>query len=107
MERIGVAARLAREGTECEVLDLQWLSPLPEGELLAAARRHRRVLVTDETRRSGGVGQAVVTALVEGGFSGRVARVASADSFIPLGPAASHVLLSESDVESAVRRLLG
>src|SRR5262249_17632050 len=72
------AARLARDGVECEVLDLQWLSPLPEAELRDAARRHRRVLVADETRRSGGVGQAVVTTLVEGGYAGRVARVASA-----------------------------
>jgi 2-oxoisovalerate dehydrogenase E1 component len=102
-----VAARFAREGVDCEVLDLQWLNPLPEDELVAAARCHHRVLVADETRRSGGVGQAVVTALVEGGFTGRLARVASADSFIPLGPAASHVLLAESDVESAIRRLLG
>jgi len=100
------AARLAREGVDCEVLDLQWLSPLPEDALVAAARRHRLVLVADETRRSGGVGQSAVTALVEGGFTGRLARVASDDSFIPLGPASSHVLLSESDIESAIRRLL-
>ena len=98
-----VAGRLARDGIDCEVIDLQWLAPLPAEELLAAAGRHRRVLVVDETRRSGGVGQAVVAALLEGGFSGDLARVASADSFIPLGPAASHVLLSESDIEAAVR----
>jgi 2-oxoisovalerate dehydrogenase E1 component len=101
-----VAACLARDGIDCEVLDLQWLCPLPEGDLLAAARRHRAVLVADETRRSGGVGAGVVTSLVESGYAGRVTRVASADSFVPLGPAAAHVLLSESAIEDAARALV-
>ena len=39
------------------------------------------------------------------GFGGRVARVTSADSFIPLGEAAHLVLLSEAAIESAARRL--
>ena len=36
----------------------------------------------------------------------RVARVTSADSFIPLGDAALHVLVSERDVERAARELV-
>ena len=35
-----------------------------------AGRRTGRVLVVDETRHSGGVGEGVITALVEGGFGG-------------------------------------
>ena len=54
------------------------------------------VLVADETRRSGGVGEGVVTALVDAGFTGRIARVTSEDSFVPLGDAARTVLLSEA-----------
>jgi 2-oxoisovalerate dehydrogenase E1 component len=34
-----------------------------------------------------------------------MARVASADSFIPLGDAALSVLVSEEDVEEAARKL--
>ena len=67
------------------MLDLRWLAPLPVDDLLAAARRTGRVLVVDETRHTGGVGEGVITALVEGGFAGPIARVASADSFVPLG----------------------
>ena len=63
------------------------------------------MLVADETRRTGGVSEAVITALVDAGFSGRVARVTSEDSFIPLGDAAQPVLLSEAAIESAARRL--
>jgi 2-oxoisovalerate dehydrogenase E1 component len=43
----------------------------------------------------------VVTALVEGGFIGPIHRVASQDSFVPLGAAAEHVLLSEDEIEKA------
>ena len=49
---------------------------------------------------------AVVTALVDGGFEGRVRRVASEDSPIPLGDAALHVLLSEATVEAAAWELV-
>ena len=59
----------------------------------------------DETRASGGVSEGVVTGLVEGGYGGRLARVTSADSFVPLGPAAATVLLSEDDIVAAALRV--
>jgi 2-oxoisovalerate dehydrogenase E1 component len=102
-----VARRLGAIGIAADVLDLRWLAPLPVADLLAAVRRTGRALVVDETRQSGGVGEGVVAALVEGGFAGPVTRVASADSFIPLGTAAQHVLLSEADIEKAAITLAG
>jgi 2-oxoisovalerate dehydrogenase E1 component len=102
-----VARRLAGIGIAAEVLDLRWLAPLPIPDLLDTVRRTGRALVVDETRHSGWVGEAVITALIEGGFDGPVSRVASADSFIPLGPAASQVLLSEADIEKAAITLAG
>jgi 2-oxoisovalerate dehydrogenase E1 component len=47
------------------------------------------------------VSEGVVTGLLEHGYRGRLSRVASADTFIPLGPAAATVLLSEEDVVAA------
>ena len=64
------------------------------------------MLVVDETRRTGGVAEGVVAALVDAGFAGRLARVASKDSFIPLGDAADLVLLSEAEIEAAALALL-
>jgi 2-oxoisovalerate dehydrogenase E1 component len=64
------------------------------------------VLIVDETRRSGGVSEEIVTALIEGGFRGPLRRVAAEDSFIPLGPAAAHVLVQEAAIESAAASLL-
>lgn len=87
------------------MLDLRWVAPLPTEDLLRRAGEVDRVLVVDETRRSGGVGEAVVAALVDGGYAGRVALVASRDSLVPLGPAASAVLVPEPDVVAALAAL--
>ncbi|MFI2280373.1 transketolase C-terminal domain-containing protein [Nocardia beijingensis] len=100
------ARRLARHGIDARVLDLRWLAPLPVDDLLRHARATGRVLVADETRRSGGVSEAVCAALVDAGFTGRLARVTSEDSFVPLGPAAATVLLDEDRIEAAALRLL-
>ncbi|MGH8825020.1 MAG: thiamine pyrophosphate-dependent enzyme [Jiangellaceae bacterium] len=100
-----VARRLERRGVSSRVLDLRWLAPLPVDDLLREAAATGRVLVADETRRSGGVSEGVLAALVDGGFTGSMARVASRDSFIPLGPAAAQVLMSEDEIEAAAVRL--
>jgi 2-oxoisovalerate dehydrogenase E1 component len=96
------AEQLAQGGTEWSVLDLQWLAPLPVDDILAAASHTSNVLVVDETRHSGGVSEAVVSALVDSRYAGCLRRVSSEDSFIPLGPAADHVLLSADQVVDAM-----
>jgi 2-oxoisovalerate dehydrogenase E1 component len=100
-----VARRLAAVGIAAQVMDLRWLAPLPVEDMLAAARSTGRVLVVDETRHGGGVGEGVITALVENGFTGSIQRVASQDSFVPLGTAAQHVLLGEDEIEKAALTL--
>jgi len=100
------AARLAADGIDCRVLDLRWLAPLPTDDLLREAAATGAVLVADETRRTGGVSEGIVTALIDGGFPGPVARVASEDSFVPLGEAAATVLLSQATIEAAARAVV-
>ncbi len=101
--RMSLRAAERLKGTvDCTVMDLQWLTPLPVEELLLFAGQFPRVLVVDETRQSGGVSESVVTALVDGGYRGRIERVTSKDSFIPLGPAADQVLLSEDEIVEAI-----
>lgn len=101
------AATLASRGVASTVLDLRWLAPLPVEALTGVAEEFAAVLVVDETRRSGGVSEGIIAALVDNGYEGRLARVTSADSFIPLGPSAETVLLGESDIVNAVHDLLG
>jgi 2-oxoisovalerate dehydrogenase E1 component len=101
------ARRLAQDKVKARIVDLRWIAPLPLGDLLREADATGRVLVVDETRHSGGVGEGVITALLENGYSGRIARVSSRDSFIPLGDAANLVLLGEAEIERAALRLCG
>ncbi|WP_327091312.1 thiamine pyrophosphate-dependent enzyme [Nonomuraea sp. NBC_01738] len=100
------AVRLTQEGYSCRVLDLRWLAPLPVDDLVRAAELTGKVLIADETRHTGGVSEGIVAELLDAGFTGEIARVTSADSFIPLGGAAEHVLLSEEEIEQAARKLL-
>ncbi|MCA4722768.1 thiamine pyrophosphate-dependent enzyme [Mycolicibacterium fortuitum] len=102
-----VARRLTQAGIGARVVDLRWLSPLPVEDMLREADATGRVLIVDETRRTGGVGEGVLAELLDHGFTGAVQRVASADSFVPLGDAALHVLLSEDTVEAAAVKLVG
>ncbi|MEV4843973.1 thiamine pyrophosphate-dependent enzyme [Micromonospora matsumotoense] len=100
------ASTLADEGIGSRVVDLRWLAPLPVADLIREASATGRVLVVDETRRSGGVGEGILAALVDAGFVGAARRVASVDSFVPLGPAARHVLVSEDAITQGARTLL-
>jgi 2-oxoisovalerate dehydrogenase E1 component len=100
------AARLATEGVGSRVVDLRWLAPLPVADIIRESAATGRVLIVDETRRSGGVGEGVLAALVDGGYVGAARRIASVDSFIPLGPAARHVLVTEDAITQGARGLL-
>ena len=101
-----VARRLQARGIFVRVVDLRWIAPLPVDDILREANATGTVLVVDETRKSGGVAEGVLAELIDAGFTGRMARVASKDSFIPLGDAAKLMLLSEAEIEAAADRLL-
>ncbi|MEU0091641.1 thiamine pyrophosphate-dependent enzyme [Kribbella sp. NPDC006257] len=103
---VPMSLRVAARLPGVRVLDLRWLAPLPLEDLLREATATTRVLVADETRRSGGVSEGVLAALIDAGYAGRLARVSSEDSFVPLGDAARQVLLSEQTIETAARKLL-
>jgi 2-oxoisovalerate dehydrogenase E1 component len=101
-----VARRLEARGVGARVLDLRWLAPLAVEDVLREANATGRVLVVDETRRSGGVSEGVLAELVDAGFEGKLARVTSKDSFVPLGDAARLVLVSEDEIEAAALALV-
>ena len=102
-----VAQRLAEDGIDVRVVDLRWLVPLPVADIVREAEATGNVLIVDETRRSGGVSEGIVSALVDAHFEGTISRVTSKDSFVPLGAAADHVLLQEGEIEAAARALVG
>lgn len=100
-------AQLAAEGIGTRVVDLRWIAPLPVADIVREAGETGRVLVVDETRSSGGVGEGVLAALVDAGFVGVARRVAAVDSFLPLGNAAKLLLVFEEAIVQGARSLLG
>ncbi|MCA9522462.1 MAG: hypothetical protein KC609_15895 [Myxococcales bacterium] len=103
-----VTEKLRRDaGIDARVVDLRWLNPLPLEDLLAEANATGRVLIVDETRRSGGVSEAIVTALVDAGYGGTIERICSLDSYIPLGAAANLVLVSEARIAERIEAIVG
>jgi 2-oxoisovalerate dehydrogenase E1 component len=110
------AARALRaaHGLRATVLDLRWLQPLPEDAIVRAAAGAGAVVVVDEGRRAGGVGEPIMACLLErhaeaspDGTPLRCARVVGTDTFIPLGDAANLCLPSVAQVVEATARLLG
>ncbi|RXZ64189.1 thiamine pyrophosphate-dependent enzyme [Pelagerythrobacter rhizovicinus] len=98
--------RLAGEGIAVRVIDLHWLNPLPEEALLEALGDAERVLVVDETRRTGGLAEALMTLLTE--RTGKPqARYVAEDSFIPTGPAYAATMPSVDGIVEAARALAG
>jgi 2-oxoisovalerate dehydrogenase E1 component len=108
---VRMALRAARrlldaEGIRLRVMDLRWLQPLPMAAIASHARDVGRVLVVDECRATGGgIADAVIAGLVEGGSGAALASIRARDSYVPLGPAASQVLVTEDGVVDAARAL--
>ncbi len=93
-------------GWKVRVVDLRWLAPLNEAFIVEQAASARRVLVVDEGRRSAGVGEGIITALVEGGQSDKpLKRVVGVDTYTPLAGAAFLVLPGENDIVEAAKAL--
>ncbi|MGN6728874.1 MAG: thiamine pyrophosphate-dependent enzyme, partial [Rhodanobacteraceae bacterium] len=91
---------------QTRVVDLRWLVPLNEKFIAAQAKSARRILVLDEGRRSAGVGEGVITAIVEAGLGNTpLKRVVGADTYTPLAGAALLVLPGEGDIVAAAETM--
>jgi 2-oxoisovalerate dehydrogenase E1 component len=98
------AKRLYDAGIDVRVVDLRWLVPLNEDAISRHSSECGAILIVDEGRRSGGVSEGMMTGLVEHGLGGKpISRVAGEDTYIPLGPAADHVLPSVDRIVEAGR----
>jgi len=97
------AARLADEHEiRVRVLDLRWLNPLPTEAIRAHAADVGTVVVVDECRATGaGVADAIIADLAEQRIGRRLGSVRAVDSFVPLGPATSAVLVGVDQIVAA------
>jgi len=98
---------LEEQGIDCRVIDLRWLAPLDETNIIKQVAECEKVLIVDECRQTGSISEALMTLLMEKSESGKakeINRICAQDSFIPLGSAANHVLpSSEEIVEMAMK----
>jgi len=92
----------AQYGWQVRVVDLRWLLPLNEAAIARHARECERIIIVDEGRRSAGVGEGIITAIVEAGYGDKpLRRVVGEDTFTPLAGAAFLVLPSEDEITKA------
>ncbi len=97
-----------QHGVRARIADLRWLNPLNRLFIAEQATQCGRVLIVDEGRRTGGLGEGIITAIAESCGPGLpVGRVCGEDTYIPLGPAAYSVLPSEGDIIREARALMG
>ena len=95
-----------RLGWKVRTVDLRWLVPLNEAFIAEQAKNAARILVVDEGRHSAGVGEGVITAIVEAGYGATpLRRVVGADTYTPLAGAAFLVLPGDADIVAAAEAL--
>jgi 2-oxoisovalerate dehydrogenase E1 component len=88
------------------VVDLRWIQPLNDAAIARHAGECARILVVDEGRKSAGVGEGIITAIVEGGHGAKpLKRVVGSDTYTPLAGAALLVLPGDADIVAAAKSL--
>ena len=101
-----VAKKLEAQGIKSTVIDLRWLNPIPEEDLLAHTKGICNILIVDECRKTGGISEAILCLLAEHRQGPHLKRIHGEDTYIPLGAAANLVLIQEEDIEKAALELL-
>ncbi|MEX0958377.1 MAG: alpha-ketoacid dehydrogenase subunit beta [Burkholderiales bacterium] len=80
------AEQLAKDGIECEVIDLRVLRPLDDATIMDSVRRTHRAVIVDEGWRTGSLSAEVTARIVEQAFydlDAPVARVCSEEVPMP------------------------
>jgi acetoin:2,6-dichlorophenolindophenol oxidoreductase subunit beta len=107
---LAVAARLANDGIQAEVVDPRTLAPLDEETLLASLGKTNRMVIVDEAHLHGGAASEIAATMQEKGFDlldAPIKRVAALDVPIPFSkPLEAAVIPDERRIEAAIRAVL-
>ena len=108
---LAAAATLAADGIECEVIDLRVLRPLDDATLMASIRRTHRVVIVDESWRTGSLAGEIMARIMEQALfdlDAPVARVCTEEVPIPYAKHLEEAALPQpAKIEAAVRQMLG
>ena len=100
-------AELRTKGIDLRIIDLRWLHPLNEAEIVAAVAPAKNILIVDECRRAGSPSEKLMTILAEAGRGNDTSRLTADDCFIALGPAAELTLPSKASIIEAALKAAG
>ena len=105
-----VAQQLAKDGIDCEIIDLRTVNPLDMETVLTSVKKTGRAVVVHEACKSFGVGAEVSSRIHEALFrelKAPVQRVASQDAPVPFAKQLEAAFLySHADIANAVRATL-
>lgn len=103
------AEKILREnhGVNTKIVDLRWLAPLPIEAIVREIGAIGHVLIVDESRKTGGPSEQIITALLETMPKlPKLQRLTGEDSFITIGESWKYLLPStEQIVEQALALL--
>lgn len=94
-------AEIRAANIDLRIIDLRWLHPLNDAAIVASVAGCERILIVDESRKSGSLSEKLMTILAEAGRGNDTSRITAEDCFIPLGPAAELVLPSKASIIAA------
>jgi pyruvate dehydrogenase E1 component beta subunit len=103
------AESAAKDGIDCEVLDLRTLAPLDREGICASVRKTGKLIIAHEAVRTAGPGAEIAQSVVEGAFDyleAPIIRVTSKDLPIPVGILQEEVYPNAADVEKAIRKVM-
>lgn len=108
-ESLKAAHELAKEGIDCEVMDLRTLRPLDIDSVNSSVKKTGRLIVADTGWKACGIGSEVVTAVSEAGinFKKPPVRINIADVPTPASPVLEKAYYpGMSEIISAARKLV-
>jgi pyruvate dehydrogenase E1 component beta subunit len=86
---LGAAEELAKEGIQCEVIDLRTIRPLDEATIIASVKKTNRLVVVDENFPYGSIASEVAFRVQRHAFDhldAPVVRITQADTPLPFAP---------------------
>lgn len=107
---LAAADILAKEGISAEVIDLRTLAPLDKETLLRSVARTGRVVIVDNSHRTGSVASEIAAVIAEDGFESLrkpIQRVTTPPVHIPAAPTMEKPLYPNAErIVAAVKRIL-
>ncbi|MDD5987681.1 MAG: alpha-ketoacid dehydrogenase subunit beta [Eubacteriales bacterium] len=100
MKSEAAAERLAKEGIDCEVIDLRTIVPLDKDTIIESVKKTGRLLVMDEAHERCGIGAEVGAAVADDIFyylDAPVGRIGNPDVPLPFSPALEFPLIPSED----------